>query len=126
MTHSAALSPPTGSFSSSDRILKRHQFEELQDSGKKLYTKFFLLSLKVKEHGPSRLGITITKRVAPNATERNRVKRRAREFFRRHRTKLTQPVDMVIIARRDAQNCSFEEMTSALLEALYRHGYARP
>jgi len=118
--------PPTGSFHRSDRLLKRHQFEELQSNGRKIYTKFFLLSVAPRREGPSRLGVTITKRVAPNAVERNRVKRRAREFFRRYRSHLLQPLDIVIVARREAQHCSLAEMSRMLLDALCKNGYANP
>jgi ribonuclease P protein component len=124
MKQNATTASPTGSFSKSSRLLKRYQFEELQNKGRKLYTKFFLITVQIKENGPSRLGVTITKRVAPNATDRNRVKRRAREFFRRYRSRLIHPVDMVIIARREAQNCSFEEMCRAIMDALCKYGYA--
>ncbi|NDC38906.1 MAG: ribonuclease P protein component [Proteobacteria bacterium] len=126
MIHQGKTPSRTGRFSRRDRLLKRYQFEELQESGRKLYTKFFLVSVSKRTEGPSRLGVTITKRVAPNATERNRVKRRAREFFRRYRSRLSQPLDIVIIARREAQHCSFTEMCEALFAALCKHGYATP
>ena len=48
-----------------------------------------------------RLGITASRRVG-NAVERNRVKRRVREWFRRERASWTAPLDVLVIARRPA------------------------
>ncbi|HEX4332112.1 MAG TPA: ribonuclease P protein component [Usitatibacter sp.] len=48
--------------------------------------------------GASRLGIALTRRLVPLATERNRVKRLVREAFRRHRLK-TAGVDCVVTLR---------------------------
>lgn len=118
--------PSTGRFSKRDRLRKRPEFEDLQSSGRKIHTRFFLISVRPNGSNRSRLGVTITKRVAPNAADRNKVKRRIREFFRRYRSHLLNPLDMVVIARREAQNCSFNEMTEALLGALRKHGYIAP
>jgi ribonuclease P protein component len=43
----------------------------------------------------SRFGISVGKRAAKSAVDRNRVKRRARELFRRHESKRAQ-VDVVV------------------------------
>ena len=113
----------TGSYSKADRILKRREFEALQTAGEKLYTKFFLISVRPSPSGRSRLGITVTKKVSPKAVERNRVKRRVREFFRKNRAALRSPLDIVVIARRDAMLCSLTEITRTFLGALGKHGF---
>ena len=118
--------PITGGFSKRDRLRKRPEFENLQNSGRKIHTRFFLLSVRENGSERSRLGVTITKRVAPNASDRNKVKRRVREFFRQYRSHLLTPLDMVVIARREAHKCSFKEMTEALLGALRKYGYIAP
>ena len=52
--------------------------------------------------GPSPvLGLTVSKKVG-TAVERNRVKRRIREWFRRSRAALPQNLELVVIARRGA------------------------
>ena len=113
----------TGSYTKVDRLLKRREFEALQEKGEKLYTKFFLLSVAPSVTTRSRVGITITKRVAQRAVDRNRVKRRVREFFRHHRSRLRCTLDIVVIARRDAHHCSLEDITRTFLGALRKHGY---
>jgi ribonuclease P protein component len=68
------------------------------------------------EGGP-RLGITVTRRVG-NAVARNRVKRRVRECFRRRRSELDRPVDVVVIARRGAVDLESEQVESELATLL--------
>jgi ribonuclease P protein component len=48
--------------------------------------------------GSSRLGLTVTRK-AGNAVQRNRIKRRLREVFRRVRSQLAVPMDLVVHGR---------------------------
>ena len=57
-------------------------------------------SVEPQEDGP-RLGVTVSRKVG-NAVERNRVKRRIREWFRRTRASLAPDVELVVIARRQS------------------------
>jgi len=61
----------------------------------------------------ARLGISVSKRVAAHAVERNRIKRIARDSFRRCRTQLP-PGDYVLLAQRDAAGASSEALRAAL------------
>ena len=65
----------------------------------------------------SRLGVTVTRRIG-NAVQRNRVKRRVREFFRLHRHELQPAHDLLIIARAGADKLSFGDVESELARAL--------
>lgn len=65
----------------------------------------------------SRLGITVGRK-AGSSVERNRFKRRVREWFRRQRATLEPPVDIVVIARRPAVDLSFEELSRRLARLL--------
>ncbi|MBY0399614.1 ribonuclease P protein component [Myxococcota bacterium] len=65
----------------------------------------------------SRLGITVSRK-AGSSVERNRFKRRVREWFRRQREALPEPVDIVVIARRPAIHLSFAELSRRLGELL--------
>ncbi|MFO0689549.1 MAG: ribonuclease P protein component [Myxococcota bacterium] len=57
----------------------------------------------------SRLGLTVGRK-AGNAVERNRFKRRVREWFRHQQAGLDAPIDLVVIARRPAIGLSFDEL----------------
>ena len=62
---------------------------------------------------PARLGISVSKRVAAHAVERNRVKRIARDSFRRLRIQLP-PGDYVLLAQRDAAGAPSTALRAAL------------
>lgn len=73
-------------------------------------------------HAAPRLGLTVSRKVG-NAVVRNRVKRRAREWFRQGRDELAAGVEVVVIARRAASQLSYEDgsrMLSALLRRALR------
>lgn len=97
----------------------------LQSKGEKLYAKHFLISVTPGATLESRLGIAITKKVAPRSVDRNRVKRRIREIFRLYRTLLIKNLDIVVVARRDAHLCSFAQTKHEFLFPLKRGGYLK-
>lgn len=68
-----------------------------------------------------RLGLTVSRRVG-GAVVRTRVKRRLREWFRRHRELLPRGKDLVIIARPAAARASAEELEHELASSLGRLG----
>lgn len=67
----------------------------------------------------SRLGITVGRKVGP-AVERNRFKRRVREWFRRHRDDFEEGLDIVVIARRPAVELSSAALGERLSQLLSR------
>ena len=76
----------------------------------------FLLEVKEREDqdGPPRVGFTVTKKNG-NAVIRNRIKRRLREAVRVNVADDMQPgTDYVIVARRDALNAPFADLTREL------------
>jgi ribonuclease P protein component len=101
-------------FSRSDRLRKRTEFEECYSGGVRVSGRHFLLFLRRRTDPPSappRLGISVSKKVG-NAVARNRVKRRLREIFRRSRPNA--PVDIVVNARPSAGAAAtgFSELVS--------------
>jgi ribonuclease P protein component len=69
--------------------------------------------------GSTRLGITVTRKTA-GAVMRNRIKRRLRDVFRRHRRSLEPPFDVVINARRSIIDTGAAELEAELLQAFRR------
>jgi ribonuclease P protein component len=91
------------SFTKQERLLKRSDFVNLNRSGKRVYTRHFIIIRKRNELGITRLGVTAGKKVG-NAVRRNRIKRLIREFFRLHKALFPQGYDIAIIAKKDASN----------------------
>ena len=69
-----------------------------------------LARLRDVEH--SRIGFVVGKKHARRAVARNRIRRLARERFRR--TEFPQPVDIILMARPGAGDCDRAEISSAL------------
>ena len=107
------------------RIPKRPQILELQSSGKKLYSRHFLVIARPSERGDSRIAITVTKKVHKRAVVRNRIKRRVREVFRNHREKLSENFDILVIARKNAGEVDYHNVRREILGALHHSGYLR-
>ena len=71
----------------------------------------------------SRLGIAISRKAAPRATDRNRYKRVIRESFRQAQENLA-GIDLIIIARYPAPLASQKALSLQLLEIWYEVGLA--
>lgn len=63
-----------------------------------------------------RLGLAVSRKVSPSAVGRNRIKRQARESFRRHCDDIP-AIDIVVMAKREAAAAS----NSALRGSLEKH-----
>lgn len=103
-----------------DRILSGKDFRRIQRQGQRRRSPHFATIL-----GPgwdptrTRLGLAISRRVA-GAVGRNRVKRRLREWFRRHRIQLPKGRDLVIVARPGAALLGEAELEREMAELLER------
>jgi ribonuclease P protein component len=124
-----------------DARLRSRDIAVFRSAGEKLYAKHFMLVV-VRRLGrtytapspeggdpqavlaqPSRLAIAVTTKIDKRATVRNRIKRRVREVFRQYRAHLRTPIDLLVVARRDVQSCTFEQVERELAGALRKAGY---
>lgn len=103
------------------RILKRSEFLKLSRAGKTARTSHFVVLSRSNDQGESRLGVTVSARVG-KAVSRNRIKRLVREFFRRYSRQILSPQDLVIIARKGADELSLDQVERELKEALTARG----
>jgi len=106
-----------------NRIASRKDFLQIQSSGRKYRSQFFLLVLS--EHrrpslsGPdSRIGITVTRKVDKRAVARNKLRRRLKEVFRDVRPQLKKAVDIVVIAHNGACALEFDKVREEFLQLL--------
>ncbi|MBU1276458.1 MAG: ribonuclease P protein component [Proteobacteria bacterium] len=101
------------------RLRKRPQYLAVQGGAQRRRSRHFVLLWRANGLQTSRLGVTVTKRVA-GAVGRNRVKRRVREAFRQSRTGLPPGLDLVVVAASGAPELSFSQVRQELWE-LWKH-----
>lgn len=106
------------SFSKIERLLKRKDFVNLNQSGRRLYSENFLIILGKNELGFSRLGVTVTKKIG-KAVKRNRIKRLIREFFRLNKARLPKGYDICIVAKSDVSGLKLQDIEKELGEVLF-------
>jgi ribonuclease P protein component len=110
------VSPSRGSpegFPRLDRLLRRADFLRVQREGKRVHTPHFVVMVLPSAH--QRMGVTVTRRIA-GAVGRNRIKRLAREVFRRERAVFPARCDLVLVARAGADQLDYAALRSELVQ----------
>ena len=69
--------------------------------------------------GHPRLGLAVSRKVG-NAVVRNKMKRRLREIFRRHRDAFPYSADVVVVPFAGSADLTFEQLRKTVLEAIDR------
>jgi ribonuclease P protein component len=92
-----------------DRIRNKKDFSEIYKKGRRLKGRYFVLVFVPNGLNYSRLGVVVSKKVGP-ARDRNRVKRRFRELFRRNKSLLPGNFDLVLIARPEIVQLDWQKM----------------
>lgn len=105
-------------YSKARRLRKRPQFLALSRA-RRVATQHFLFLWQPNGLTLSRLGITVTRKIA-SAVGRNRVKRLLREAFRRSGEALPAGLDLVVVVRRGAPSLSQAQVNQQWLQALAR------
>jgi ribonuclease P protein component len=100
------------------RALRTADFRKVYDHGKRVSGPLFAaFCLARKDDRPdqarARLGLTVPRAIG-GSVDRNRIKRRLREAFRLHRSKLNPEWDIVINPRRTALAAPFADLERAL------------
>ena len=98
----------------------------VQSSGKRLFTKNFVIVATAGKTSHARIGITVSKKVDKRAVIRNRIKRLLREVFRRKYQELKENYDFVVIARQKAGDCTQAEVFRQVYGAWQYHDFLRP
>lgn len=100
-------------FSRSLRILTSGEYKQVLDRRQRIFSPYYTLFYTNGSLDNPRLGVIVSKRNVRRATQRNRVKRIARENFRINQYDLY-GWDVVLIARREASQATKQELLQCL------------
>lgn len=97
-----------------EKLKKRAEFLAAR-KGRRLNGPFFFVEALARgDEGPSRYGLTVTRKVG-NAVVRNRIRRRLREAIRVFaEADMVPGIDYVIVARREVLSAPFEVLSEEL------------
>lgn len=98
----------------SESLKKNRDFQLLYKEGKSRANRYLVLYVKENGLEKNRLGVSVSKKVG-NSIVRHRITRLIRESYRLHEDMFNSGLDMVVVTRKNAVNCSCQEITSALL-----------
>ena len=104
------------------RLKKRADFLRLNQTQTKWITPSFVLQVdKSASENKQNFGVTVTKKTAPKAISRNRIKRRLRHLASQYLPELAKDsCDYVFIGREAALELGFQQMAKDLKWALKR------
>ena len=97
-----------------DSLKSNQNFLKVYKNGRSYANR--LLVMYIMENGKdiNRLGITVSKKVG-NSVVRHRVTRLIKESYRLHEAVFNSGLDIVVVLRTGAKDCSYKDIESALL-----------
>lgn len=103
------------SFKKEERLLKRSQFLNVSDAGKKIHSAHFII-LGSAAPEQTKIGITVSRKVG-NAVCRNHIRRLVREFYRLNKQQFAVAY-YNIIAKKGAEQLNYQQVCKELANAL--------
>jgi ribonuclease P protein component len=114
--------PPRLKFGRAMHIKQGRDFSRVRQEGQRLVYGCMIANWrKLAPESIHRLGLVTSGKIG-NAVIRNRARRLLREAFRRHQHDLTQPVDLVLVARNSIVDKGFAEVEKDFLTILRKAG----
>ena len=94
-----------------NRLKKRYQFNYVYKNGTHFSSSALVLYVTPSRTKSIKVGFSVTKKIG-KATVRNLVKRRLREIVRNSLPNLKQNYNIIVVARENILNFSFEELSN--------------
>jgi ribonuclease P protein component len=102
------------------RIARSGDFARVRQQGQRLALGCLIANWnRLPDGAAPKLGVVTSKKIG-GATERSRARRLLRESFRQHQHELSQPVELILVARNSIAGKGFAEVEKDFLAALNR------
>ena len=100
----------------SDSLKKNNEFQRVYRKGTSQANRYLVMYVleNPNRHMENRLGISVSKKVG-NSVVRHRVTRLIRESYRLNEGSFRQGLDIVVVARPNAKDRTYQEIESALM-----------
>jgi len=108
------LGPTDNRFPRAARIVRPADYRRVFGQGVRVSDAAMAVHAVANGLGHPRLGLAISRKVSPRATDRNRLKRMLRECFRTHQQALP-PLDLVVVGRPAMLRLDFNELCTRFL-----------
>jgi ribonuclease P protein component len=107
------------------RLAQSRDFARVRQRGERLAQGCLIANWhKLPDGAAPKLGVVTSKKIG-GAPERSRARRLLRESFRLHQHELTQPVELVLVARNSIAGKKFADVEKDFLAALSKAGLRR-
>lgn len=100
-----------------ERLTCQQDFRTVYKKGRLTFGRYVAVHVLVKDDGPTRIGISVSKKVG-NAVVRNLVKRRIREIIRHMSDMLPNSYDIVIGAKVRSREANYHQLAEDLMRIL--------
>lgn len=102
-------------------IKKNEDFKSVYRQRKSKADKFFIVYCAENNKDISRIGISVSKKVG-NSVVRHRIKRLIKECYRLNLKNIKIGYDIVVVARKDANNIDFNQVYKSFFRLIEKHG----
>ena len=107
----------------SESLKKNQDFKVVYQNGTSYANRLLVMYVLKNQHMKNRLGISVSKKVG-NSVVRHRVTRLIRESYRLNERSFRQGLDIVVVARPNAKDKSYQEIESAFMNLAQKHAIA--
>ena len=105
----------------STSLKSNRDFKYVYGNGKVKANKYLVMYLIGNDLAINRIGISVSKKVG-NSVVRHRLTRLIRESYRLSEKVFNSGLDMVVVVKPSAKECTYKEIESALLHLAKLHG----
>ena len=104
----------------SESLKKNRDFQQVYKRGTSKANRYLVMYVLPNQHMMNRLGISVSKKVG-NSVVRHRLTRLIRESYRLNEAEFENSLDIVVVARPQAKDRTYQEIENALMHLAGKH-----